>query len=260
MPQRVDLYIRSPESEKQEIIQERIISPQAQRAFGESVQQEAILHRERSFATRSGSVSSTKRLPDMPITEHSELRSSTSTKIRKSLAPSFTGRDRSEGTADHANAYGGIDDERCLSRQSEREAISHVRSVSRQSEVSVDERCESRQTVSSAGTYTRPAFRTHQQMPSLTVSNTHSSACNSNSSKNFRSCWSPETVPSEYTCESDYQEEHMERGEEGDDTIHAAPVPEIRRTSGVFTRTPRADSIYQRSVSLHDVSPHCTSV
>ena len=248
MPQRVDLYIRAPESEKQEVIQERIISPQAQREFGESVQQEAVLHRERSFATRSGSVSSMKRLPDMPATEHSELRNSTSTRIRKSLAPSFTGRERMEHTAasQPTNAYGGIEDDRCLSRQSESETISDFRSDSRQSQAMVDERCESRQTISSAGTYTRPAFRSHQQMPSLTVSNTHSSACNSNSSKNIRSCWSPETVPSEYTCESDYQEEHMDRGDEGDDTIHAAHVPEIRRTSGVFTRTPRAESIYQR--------------
>lgn len=242
MPQKVDLYIRSPESEKQEIIQERIISPQAQREYGESVQQEATLHRERSLATRSGSVSSMKRLPDMPIVEHNELRNSTSTKIRKSLAPSFTGRDRPQQAASVA-AYGDIEDDRCLSRQSESETISDFRSDSRQS---INERCESRQTVSSAGIYTRPDFCTHQQMPSLTVSNTHSSACNSNSSKNFRSCWSPETVPSEYTCESDYPEERVDREDEGDDTIHAAPVPEIRRTSGVFTRTPRAESIYQR--------------
>lgn len=245
--QHVDLYIRAAESEKQEVIQERIISPQAQREFGESVQQEVTMHRERSFATRSGSVSSMKKLPDMPVIEHHDggAPTMTSAKIRKSLAPSFTGRD----AAENVNVpYGGIEDERCLSRQSESETVIEYRSDSHQSEdVYFHERCESRQTVSSAGTYTHPAARGHQQMPSVTVSNTHSGTSHSQSSKYIRSCWSPETVPSEYTCESEYHhEERVDREEEGDDTIHAAPVPEIRRTSGVFTRTPRAESIYQR--------------
>lgn len=244
--QHVDLYIRVPEGEKQEIIQERIISPQAQREFGESVQQEATLHRERSFATRSGSVSSMKRLPEMPVVEHYEhVPTVTSTKIRKSLAPSFT-RHGSADAVDPADAYAGMEDERCSSRQSDMETVADYRSDSRQS---VDDRCESRQTVSSSATYGRPISRGHQQMPSLTVSNSHSGTSHSNSSKNIRSCWSPETVPSEYTCESEYPEERIDREGEGDDTIHAAPVPEIRRTSGVFTRAPRAESIYQRCVS-----------
>lgn len=249
MPQKVDLHIRAREPEKQEIIQERIISPQAQREYGESVQQEVTLHRERSFATRSGSVSSMKRLPDMPAFEQGgSLATTTSTKIRKSLAPSFTGRERGEPT--DSNVYGGMEEDRdrCLSRQSESETVLDYRSDSRQSELSGhDALCESRQTISSASTFARPASRGHhQQMPSVSVSNAHSGTSHSTCSKNIRSCWSPETVPSEYTHESDYPDEEMDRGDEGDDTIHAAPVPEIRRTSGVFTRAPRAESIYQR--------------
>jgi hypothetical protein len=248
--QHVDLYIRAAEAEKQEVIQERIISPQAQREFGESVQQEATMHRERSFATRSNSVSSMKKLPDMPVIEHHDSTpTTTSAKIRKSLAPSFTGGAATETVN---IPYGGMEDERSSSRQSESETVIEYRSDSRQSEDnSFHERCESRQTISSVGTYTHPAVRGHQQMPSITASNTHSGTSHSHSSRNIRSCWSPETVPSEYTCESEYHhEERMEREGEGDDTIHAAPVPEIRRTSGVFTRTPRAESIYQRSVIL----------
>ena len=87
----------------------------------------------------------------------------------------------------------------------------------------------------------------------------------------LRSCWSPETVPSAPsetdTVESHYsqsQTSHAGYGqahgytEDGDedeeeDTMHASPAPtsqyyqpEIRRTSGVFQRAPRAESIYQR--------------
>lgn len=243
--QHVDLYIRAPEAEKQEVIQERIISPQAQREFGNSVQQVAIQQRERSFATRSASVSSMKRLPGMPsVEQHEHTLTTTVTKIRKSLAPSFTGN--SAETADNANAYGGLEDERCASVQSQSNTIADSRSHSRQTERSLYERCDSRQTISSAGTYTEPASCAHRQMPSLTVSKSHSGTSDSNCSKNIRSCWSPETVPSEYTCESEDQYQNVDREDEGDDTIHAAPVPEIRRTSGVFTRAPRAESIYQR--------------
>ena len=84
----------------------------------------------------------------------------------------------------------------------------------------------------------------------------------------FRSCWSPETCQSETeTVESHYsqsQSSHAGYGQahgfrdegddedNGEDTMHAQPVqyqPEIRRTSGVFQRAPRAESIYQRCVA-----------
>jgi hypothetical protein len=241
--QQVDLHIRCKSGDKQGNVQERIISPQAQRAFGESVQQEVTLQRERSFATRSNSISSMKVLPAVPLVNYTETSTTvTVVKIRKSLAPSFTEQDQTYDP--NAQAYDGIEGYHSSTVQLE---DSQYRSNSRQSSASQDDRSQSRQSAWSNATYGRPAFHNHKTMPSISVSNSHSSACHSNSSKHIRSCWSPETVPSEETCESVYSEEKIERDEdEGDDTIHAAPVPEIRRISGVFTRSPRAESIYQR--------------
>lgn len=101
------LHIRKPQSpdsssspDKQEIIQERIISPELQRAHGDAVFT-------RSFLSRSASISSGKKLqnlaksispippvpsPTPPPANESEGRekvASPTTKIRRSMAPSF---------------------------------------------------------------------------------------------------------------------------------------------------------------------------
>lgn len=107
------LHIKQPQAEQQEVIQERIISPQAQREHGDAVASATA----RSFLSRSASrVSLTRsapahirRSPDAPSPPPVPARETFTTKIRRSLAPSFTSRPSTSA-----------DSERCDSRQSER--------------------------------------------------------------------------------------------------------------------------------------------
>ena len=114
--------------------------------------------------------------------------------------------------------------------------------------------------------------QTATYVPAITVSRPISVA--SSNVAHIRSCWSPETCPSEETAESEYsshdgnssprtpaspqalqhmrgdvrvydEDDQRQSAEDEEDTIHARPPP-IRKISGAFQRAPRADNIYQR--------------
>ena len=90
-------------------------------------------------------------------------------------------------------------------------------------------------------------------IPDIMVSRPRSAA----STAHLRSCWSPETCQSDETNESEYDDNEegdgntRARGDKGgfhtegsgDDTIHA---PQIKRTSAVFARAAKIESVYQR--------------
>ena len=111
------LHIKQPQAEQQEVIQERIISPQAQREHGDAVASATA----RTFLSRNASRASLarsapahiRRSPDAlsspPVPVRETVASPTATKIRRSLAPSFTNRPSTSA-----------DSGRCDSRQSER--------------------------------------------------------------------------------------------------------------------------------------------
>ena len=128
------IHIRNPEA-SQQFVQERIISPQAQREYGEGVlllikskptyswrllpaiQEQSAKQLDRSFLSRRNSISSNKRLPAVPVEFTAEPVPSSSKKIRRSLTPSFASL-RSAAASD-----------RSVSRQSERSESSELESV-----------------------------------------------------------------------------------------------------------------------------------